>query len=87
MPEKKPEFNWWDYESDKYQAKTTLPLHGWFHIKVVVKGSKLSVFVNNQDKPIFVYGALDNSLKSGSVGFWLGNSSVGAYKNLVVTNL
>jgi len=84
MPEKKAEFNWWDYESNKYQAKTTLPLHSWFHVKVVVQGSKLTVFVNHHTIPDFVYIHLDGSLQSGSVGFWLGNTEVGAYKNLVV---
>jgi hypothetical protein len=87
MPEKKFDYNWWDYEKDKYQAKATLPLHGWFHVKVVVKGSKLTVFVNRQPIPVFVYNNLDSSFKSGSVGFWLGNCQVGAYKNLVVTGL
>jgi len=84
MPEKKFDFNWWDYEADKYQAKTTLPLHDWFHVKVNVKGSKLTVYVNHSATPVFIYNLLDNSLKSGSVGFWLGNSAIGAYKNLVV---
>jgi hypothetical protein len=85
MPEKKFDFNWWDYEADKYQAKATLPLHNWFHIKVIIKGSSLSVFINHGATPAFTYGLLDSSLKSGSVGFWLGNSAVGAYRNLVVT--
>jgi len=85
MPEKKYDFNWWDYEADKYQGKTTLPLHGWFHIKVIVKGGKLTVFVNHHTTPDFIYSLLDSSVKSGSVGFWLGNSTIGAYKNLVVT--
>lgn len=85
MPEKKFDFNWWDYEADKYQAKATLPLHDWFHIKVIVKGSSFSVFINHGATPAFTYGLLDNNLKSGSVGFWLGNSAVGAYTNLVVT--
>ena len=87
MPEKKPEFNWWDYESDKYQAKATLPLHGWFHVKLTVKGSTLSVFVDKQPKPVMIYNNLDNSLKTGSVGFWFGNSTICAYKNLIVTTL
>jgi hypothetical protein len=87
MPEKKFDFNWWDYESDKYQAKTTLPLNGWFHIKVIVKGNTLKVYINHESKPIFNYSALDSTLKTGSVGFWLGNSTIGAYKNLVITNL
>lgn len=87
MPEKKWEYNWWNYEADKYQAKATLPLHGWFHVKIIVKGSQLKVFLNHDEKPVFIYSLLDNSLESGSVGFWLGNCAVGAYKNLVVTNL
>jgi hypothetical protein len=86
MPEKKAEFNWWDYESDKYQAKATIPLRSWFHVKLVVKGNAVTVFVNNQPKPAMVYGSLDNSLKNGSVGYWLGNTEIGAFKNLTVTN-
>ena len=87
MPEKKLEFNWWDYEAEKYQAKTTLPLTAWFHVKAIVKGRTLTVFVDNQPKPVMVYNALDPDLKAGSVGFWLGNSASGAYKNLVVKTL
>lgn len=84
MPEKKSEFNWWDYEADKYQSKTTLPLTAWFHVKAIVKGQEIAVFINNQPKPVMVYKNLDSTLKTGSVGFWLGNCSEGAYKNLVV---
>ncbi|MDB4920128.1 hypothetical protein [Mucilaginibacter sp.] len=86
MPEKKAEFNWWDYEADKYQAKAILPLTAWFHVKAIVKGREISVFVNNQPKPVMFYKDLDPALKTGSVGFWLGNCSLGAYKNLVVNS-
>lgn len=82
MPEKKSEFNWWDYKSDKFQAKGILPEKQWFHVKAIVKGRQLSVFLDNQPQPVMVRNDLDPSLKSGSVGFWLGNSSSGAYKNL-----
>jgi hypothetical protein len=84
MPEKKQEFDWWDYENSKYEALAVLPVSGWFHTKLVVKGNRLTVFVGNAPKPVFVYDALDAGLKNGSVGFWLGNCTVGAYKNLVV---
>jgi hypothetical protein len=86
MPEKKGEFNWWDYEADKYQAKAILPLHDWFHIKLLVKGNTLTVYINNQPKPAMVYNVMDSSLQNGSVGYWLGNSEAGAFKNLTVTN-
>ncbi len=85
MPEKKAEFNWPDYEDLKYQALATLPLKGWFHVKVLVRGRTVVVFVNHQPNPAFVYDDLDPSLTEGSVGFWLGNSPSGAYRNLVVT--
>jgi hypothetical protein len=84
MPAKKAEFNWWDYEADKYQAKATLPATEWFHIKAVVKGQTLTVYVDHQPKPAMVYTALDPELKNGSVGFWFGNSASCAYKNLTV---
>ena len=85
MPEKKPEFDWWDYEDVKYQAMDTLPLIDWFHVKIVVKGNSMTVYTNNNPKPVFIYNNLDVSLTQGSVGFWLGNSASGAYKNLVVS--
>src|ERR1700733_1308029 len=66
MPEKKAEFNWWDYEGDKYQAKATLPLHDWFHVKLVVKGNTVTVYVNNQLQPAMVYNAMDSGLQSGA---------------------
>jgi len=84
MPEKKEDFNWWDYEAEKYQAKATLPATAWFHIKTIVKGNRLTVYVDHQPKPAMVYTALDPELKSGSVGFWFGNSAACVYKNLTV---
>ena len=84
MPEKKAEFNWWDYESDKYQAKATLPATAWFHVKAVVKGCTLKVFVNNSKLPVMVRSDLDGGMKEGSAGFWLGNSATGAYRNLEI---
>lgn len=87
MPEKKSEFNWWDYEDLKYQAQATLPLTDWFHVKAVVKGNQLTVYLDNKSVPAFTYKALDPNLSHGSVGFWLGNCIAGVYKNLVVKPL
>lgn len=84
MPEKKNDFNWWDYEAEKYQAKAKLPARTWFHIKAVVKGQTLTVYVDHDPKPEMVYTALDPEFKSGSVGFWFGNSAACAYKNLII---
>lgn len=87
MPEKGWEFNWWDYEKDQYQAKADIPLTGWFHVRAVVKGRTLTVYLNNAEQPAMVRDDLDTSLAAGSVGFWLGNCSSGAYRNLTVRAL
>ena len=84
MPEKKDDFNWWDYEAEKYQAKAALPATNWFHIKAVVKGRELKVYVDHQPTPVMVYKDLDPDLKQGSVGYWFGNSLSCGYKNLTV---
>ncbi|HTK20239.1 MAG TPA: hypothetical protein VL442_12015 [Mucilaginibacter sp.] len=84
MPEKKEDFNWWDYEAEKYQAKATVPATNWFHVKAVVKGNELKVYVNHEATPSMVYKSLDPDLKHGSVGYWFGNSLSCAYKNLIV---
>jgi hypothetical protein len=84
MPEKGWEFNWWDYEKDQYQANARLPLTGWFHVRAVVKGRTLKVYLDNGKQPAMVRDDLDASLPAGSVGFWLGNCSSGAYRNLRV---
>jgi len=87
MPEKKSEFNWWDYEANKYQAMATLPRDNWFHVKVIVIDNTMRVYLDNATKPSMIYNSLDPTLKSGSVGYWLGNSGLGAYKNFQVTIL
>ena len=87
MPEKGWEFNWWDYEKDKYQAKANIPLTGWFHVRAVVKGRTLKVYLDGAKEPVMVRDDLDPGLPAGSVGFWLGNCSSGAYRNLSVQPL
>jgi hypothetical protein len=85
MPAKQDDFDWWDYEADKYQAKATLPAKTWFHIKAVVKGRHLSVYIDYQLQPSMVYNDLDPGFKSGFAGVWFGNSAACVYKNLTIT--
>lgn len=84
MPGKKDDFDWWDYEADKYQAKAALPLKGWFHVKAVIRGRQLSVYLDHQAKPAMARNDLDPGFQSGYVGVWFGNSAACAYKNLII---
>lgn len=84
MPAKKDEFDWWDYEAAQYQAKATLPINGWFHVKAVIRGRQLSVYLDHKAKPVMVRNDLDPGFQSGYVGVWFGNSAACAYKNLTI---
>lgn len=53
----------------------------WFHARVVVAGSKVSVFVGDAAEPSLVVTRLSERPK-GLVGLWVGNGSGGDFANL-----
>lgn len=55
--------------------------NGWFHVRVVVAGPKVSVFVDDATEPSLVVNRLSERAK-GLVGFWVGNNSGGDFANL-----
>jgi hypothetical protein len=57
--------------------------NGWFHARVVVAGSKVSVFVGNATEPSLVVNRLSPRTK-GLVGLWVGNNSGGDFANLSI---
>ena len=54
---------------------------GWFHARVVVAASKVSVFVGDATEPSLVVTPLSQRTK-GLVGLWVGNNSGGDFANL-----
>jgi amidohydrolase len=57
--------------------------NGWFHVRVVLAGANISVFVGDNQKPSLTVERLA-SQRGGSVGFWVGNGSGGDFANLKV---
>ena len=55
----------------------------WVHVRVVVSGSEVHVFVGDGDEPDLVVERLAER-KSGKVGLWVGNGSDGDFANLVI---
>jgi len=58
--------------------------NGWFHVRVVVAGPKVSVFVNDAAEASLVVTRLSERTK-GLVGLWVGNNSGGDFANLRIT--
>jgi hypothetical protein len=58
--------------------------NGWFHVRVVVSGSMVSVFVNNATRPSLEVARLSD-VKDGKIGMWVGDNSGGDFARLKIT--
>jgi hypothetical protein len=56
----------------------------WFHVMIVLNGSKVSVFVNGAKQPCLAVESISKR-KSGWVGFWVGDDSGGDFRNLRIS--
>lgn len=68
------------YENDVEPAPDP---DSWFHVRVVIKGNTVSVFVNNKAEPCLTTEKL-TTIKSGKVGFYVADTSGGDFANLVI---
>ena len=85
-----PQWTWQKLRAEKtgqYEKPLVPPPDGdaWFHVKIVVEGKKVSVFVNDATTPSLEVGTL-NDRTSGKIGIWGGDAGDGGYfANLKIT--
>ena len=58
---------------------------GWFHVKIIVDGEKVSAFVNNAQSPSLLVERLNNTT-TGGLALWVGNNSGGSFANLTISS-
>jgi hypothetical protein len=87
-----PKFTWYklrDENPGKYEnsVKPVPNPDEWFHATIVIEYPVVKVFVDNAEEPSLIINQL-SSRKAGRLGFWVGNTSEGFYKNLkIISNL
>lgn len=85
-----PKYTWYKLREEnpgKYE-NTINPIPNpddWFHATIIIEFPIVKVFVNNSESPSLIVNQL-NSRKEGWIGFWVGNSSEGYFKNLKITS-
>ena len=84
-----PDYDWEKLRNEfpgKYENKieNAPGADDWFHVKIVVNGSHIAVFVNNAQQASLEVEKL-NANQKGGVGLWLGNNSGGSFANLKIT--
>jgi pimeloyl-ACP methyl ester carboxylesterase len=83
-----PNFPWEKLREDfpgKYENKVN-PVpnpDGWFHVKIVITGKQINVYVDNAEKPCLEVEKL-TEIKKGGVALWVGNNSGAAFANLKI---
>lgn len=84
-----PQFDWpklrTDFPNQYEKPVTPAPdPNKWFHVRLQIKGRKVSVFINGNTLPMLaIEGLVDTGGKM--VGYWVGNGSAGKWKNLNIT--
>lgn len=57
----------------------------WFHATVIIEYPAVKVFVDNSETPSLTVTQL-STRKKGWIGFWVGNTSDGYFRNLKITS-
>ena len=84
-----PKYDWSDLRKNypgKYEA-ALIPApapESWVNLKLVIENKSVFAFVNEMAKPVLSVELL-NDRHNGKLGLWVGNGSVGAFRNLKIS--
>ena len=71
---------------EKYETYADIELGKWIHMKIVVDGSKATLYLDNQSKPAFVVNDLKfGEQQQGGVGVWIESGTIAHFRNLQVS--
>jgi hypothetical protein len=56
----------------------------WVHVRIVIKGSTITTYINGNKEPTLVVEKLTN-LSTGAIGFYVADTSGGDFANLTIT--
>ena len=61
---------WQLYSGPGYTAEAYIPTNRWVHLKIVVSGETVEVFLNGAPEPDLTVRELKNGISKGSIGLW-----------------
>lgn len=83
-----PKYDWLKLRANfpnKYEqpVSSTLDPNQWFHVKIIVSADRVSVYVNEADRPVLEVQPLVHT-RGRMIGYWVGNGSGGDWRNLKI---
>jgi hypothetical protein len=82
-----PDFPWQRLRKESpgvYESYVDLEPGAWTKIKIVVAGTKASLFVNGADQPCLIVNDLKLGETHGQVALWTGSNSEAYFSNLTI---
>ncbi|EJM61854.1 hypothetical protein PMI30_04992 [Pseudomonas sp. GM50] len=70
---------------EKYETYADVALGRWIHMKIVVEGSKATLYLDHKEKPSFVVNDLKFEELHGGVGIWIESGTIAHFRGLQVT--
>jgi hypothetical protein len=84
-----PDFTWQRLRREnpgEYESYVDLEAGAWTRIKIVVVGTKASLYVNGADQPCLIVNDLKLGESHGRIALWTGSNTEAYFSNLRVTN-
>jgi hypothetical protein len=70
---------------EKYESYTDMAMNEWIDMKIVVRGARAELFVNNANKPSLIVNDLKHgSDASGAIGLWVDIGTEGYFADLKI---
>ena len=70
---------------EKYESYADMGLEEWIRMKIVVKGSKAELYLNDSRYPVLIVNDLKNGICTGSIALWSEIGTDAYFKNLRIT--
>jgi hypothetical protein len=68
-----------------YESYADMVPGEWTKVKIVVKGKTAKLFLHGAEQPCLIVNDLKHGLSSGKIALWMHFSTIGHFRNLVIT--
>ncbi len=68
--------SWQLYHGEAYSAVINYPFHEWFHVKMVISGSRAEVYIKDMDKPLLHIPELKHTPTAGGLYLYAARTPV-----------
>lgn len=77
--------NLWDLQHE-FQSAANIKIKEWNHVKMIISGKQLKVFVNNEWTPVLEIPCMEGNTSDGRIGIGTGFPGQSVFANIIITH-